>query len=590
MQKGLYFKIILILVVFILIVMSVVGAVLISNVLGYYTDEFFNCMSQNFEGDAQLRIYLESAMVQDDRTTVADRQAEILEAYSSRLGIDDNRSFYILDEDGNFLAGSEATADIAFTPNLISALGGKTGNSKNHGTQFADYAIPLKNGDASCIIYVRDTQEELSEVTFMLFSIILQALFVGLFIAFVLSFFLARAISLPLAKLTEGVQRVSKGNFNERISVQSNDEIGVLTENFNRMSHMLQSTLDEINGEREKLETVLSCLKDAVITFGENGKPLQINDAAKNLFADGHLDNLSLDYIFSLLKYDREDMSIDIDSSSEIPAVEYNGKIYELYFGNIRYRDINCMREGIILVIHDVTQSYELDRSRREFVANASHELRTPLTTIKMVLESLSGDESITKDEMTKSFISMAENESTRMEALIKNLLTLSKIDSKTMQFDMKPLNITESVDSITKTLRLTAEKKGQKLTFDGTSEPLYILGDRIRVEQTIINIVSNAIKYTQDAGRIAVLLEDAGKDVKITVADNGIGIPKEDLPRLFERFYRVEKARNSDKGGTGLGLAIAKEFALAHGGDITVNSELSKGTVFTITFPKLKQ
>ncbi len=590
MHRGLYFKIILILVVFILIVMSVVGAVLISNVLGYYTDEFFSCMSDNLEGEAQLRIYLENAMETSDGTSFAERQKDILEAYSSRLGIDDYRSYYILDSDGAFLAGSnEGTADIAFTPNLISALGGEVGKTRTQGSQFADYALPLSRGDLSCILYIRDTQEELSDVTWMLFSIILQALLVGLVIAFILSFFLARAISLPLARLTAGVQRISEGNFNEKISVQSNDEIGMLTENFNQMSRMLESTLDEINGEREKLETVLSCLKDAVITFGDNGRPLQINYAAKQLFSSADLEALSLDYIFSLLKYDKNDMTIDVDSSSEIPAVEYKGRIYELYFGNIRYRDVNRMREGIILVIHDVTQSYELDRSRREFVANASHELRTPLTTIKMVLESLSSDDSITQNELTRSFLSMAETESSRMEALIKNLLTLSKIDSKTMQFDMKPLNITESVESIANTLRLSAEKKGQSLTFGGSSTPLYILGDKIRVEQTIINIVTNAIKYTDEGGKIALLLEEDGENVKITVADNGIGIPKEDMPRLFERFYRVEKARNSDKGGTGLGLAIAREFALAHGGDIIARSELGKGTVFTIIFPKMK-
>ena len=590
MHRGLYFKIILILVVFILIVMSVVGAVLISNVLGYYTDEFFDCMTENLEGDAQLRIYLENAMAQDDGKPFAERQKDILEAYSSRLGIDDYRSYYILDGDGKVLAASnEGASAIAFTPNLVAALDGKVGNTRSQGAQFADYAMPLANGSDECILYVRDTQEELSDVTWMLFSIILQALLVGLIIAFILSFFLARAISLPLARLTEGVQRISEGNLGERISVQSNDEIGVLTENFNRMSRMLETTLDEINDEREKLETVLSCLKDAVITFGDNGKPLQINDAAKALFSSADLEALSLDYIFSLLKYDKGGISIDVDSSSEIPAVEYKGKIYELYFGNIRYRDVNSMHEGIILVIHDVTQSYELDRSRREFVANASHELRTPLTTIKMVLESLSGDETITANEITKSFLSMAETESARMEALIKNLLTLSKIDSKTMQFDMKPLNITESVQSIANTLSLSADKKGQSLTFSGTFDPVYILGDKIRVEQTIINIVSNAIKYTPDGGKIAMKLESDGEQVKISVADNGIGIPKEDMPRLFERFYRVEKARNSDKGGTGLGLAIARELALAHGGDIVARSEVGKGTIFTIIFPEKK-
>lgn len=590
MHRGLYFKIILILVVFILIVMSVVGAVLISSVLNFYTNEFFSSMRENLDSDAQLRTYLENAMNGADASEYAATQKSILDSYSSRLGIDAYRSYYILDAKGNFLLGSDASGDtLAKTPNLIAAMNGEVGNKGSQGAGYVDYALPLSGGDAKCIIYIRDTQEDLGEVTWMLFSIILQALFIGLVIAFILSFFLARAIALPLSKLTEGVQRVATGNFSEKISVQSNDEIGVLTENFNRMSSIIEGNLDEIDGEREKLATVLSCLKDAVITFGDDGKPLQINDAAKSLFAASALDRLSLDYIFRLLQYDNADFDIDVDNSTDVPAVNYNGRVYELYFGNIRYRDVNKMREGIILVIHDVTQSYELDRSRREFVANASHELRTPLTTIRMVLEAVSDDDAITANPMIKNFITMAENESSRMESLIKNLLTLSRLDSRTMQFDKKPLNITESLSNITKTLQLTAEQKQQTLSFLGSFKPITILGDKIRVEQTIINIVSNALKYTPEGGEIRIGLTDTGSTANITIADNGIGIPASDLPRLFERFYRVEKARNSDKGGTGLGLAIAKEFALAHGGDITVESEVGVGTTFTITFPKHK-
>ena len=586
MQKGLYFKIILILVVFILIVMSVVGAVLISNVLSFYNNEFSECMEQNFASGGQLRVYLENAMADGNADVYSENQRSILDAYSSKLGIDDYRSYYILDENGAFLTGSDgADGSIALTPNLISAIGGEVGDKKNQSSDFADFALPIINGNEKCIIYIRDTQEELSEVTWMLFSIIIQALFIGLIIAFVLAFFLARAISQPLSRLTEGVQRVAEGNFKEKIRVQSNDEIGVLTENFNTMSRMIEENLDEINGEREKLETVLSCLKDAVLTFGEDGKLLQINDAANKLFRDD-VERLSLDYVFSLLNYDKNDIDIDLDEGSGVPAVHYRNRVYELYFGNIRYRDIEKMREGIILVIHDVTQSYQLDRSRREFVANASHELRTPLTTIKMVLETLSGDENITGNELTKSFLEMADAESSRMEALIRNLLTLSQLDSKTVNFEMRKLNLTESVEGIANTLTLTASSKGQTLSFDGTHEPIYINGDRIRVEQTIINIVSNAIKYTPDGGEISISLTKAGKNVEIAVSDNGVGIPKDDLPRLFERFYRVEKDRNSDKGGTGLGLAIAKEFAIAHGGDIKVESEVGKGTTFTIIFP----
>ncbi len=590
MYRGLYFKIILILVIFTLIVMSVVGAVLISSVLGYYNDQFAACMTQNFGEDAQLRQYLVAAMTDADGDFAA-KQKSILASYASRLGIDDYRNYYILDADGDFLDGSDTAGGeaLAETPNLVAAMNGQLGDANTAGSDYADYALPLTVGDASCIIYLRDTQDELHEINWMLFSIILQALFIGLLIAILLSFFLARAISMPLSRLTEGVQRVAKGDFKDKISVHSADEIGVLTENFNTMSRMLEENLDEINGEREKLETVLSCLKDAVITFGKDGRPLQINRAATDLFADAKREELTLDYIFSLLHYESGgiDISLDDESGGDVPAVRYKGRVYELYFGNIRYRDASSMREGVILVIHDVTQSYELDRSRREFVANASHELRTPLTTIKMVIEALAGDEGVTKNEMNKSFLDMAETESTRMELLIKNLLTLSQLDSKTMNFNVREFDLEESVAYLAKSLAVNASAHGHKLTFDGAYDPVIIRGDKIRIEQILINITSNAIKYTPDGGRISLRLHDLGDRAEITITDNGVGIPEEDIPHLFERFYRVEKARSSDKGGTGLGLAIAKEFAVAHGGDIRVSSIVGKGTTFTVTLPK---
>lgn len=590
MYRGLYFKIILILVIFTLIVMSVVGAVLISSVLGYYNDQFAACMTQNFGEDAQLRQYLVAAMTDADGDFAA-KQKSILASYASRLGIDDYRNYYILDADGDFLDGSDTAGGeaLAETPNLVAAMNGQLGDANTAGSDYADYALPLTVGDASCIIYLRDTQDELHEINWMLFSIILQALFIGLLIAILLSFFLARAISMPLSRLTEGVQRVAKGDFKDKISVHSADEIGVLTENFNTMSRMLEENLDEINGEREKLETVLSCLKDAVITFGKDGRPLQINHAATDLFADAKREELTLDYIFSLLHYESGgiDISLDDESGGDVPAVRYKGRVYELYFGNIRYRDASSMREGVILVIHDVTQSYELDRSRREFVANASHELRTPLTTIKMVIEALAGDEGVTKNEMNKSFLDMAETESTRMELLIKNLLTLSQLDSKTMNFNVREFDLEESVAYLAKSLAVNASARGHKLTFDGAYDPVIIRGDKIRIEQILINITSNAIKYTPDGGRISLRLHDLGDRAEITITDNGVGIPEEDIPHLFERFYRVEKARSSDKGGTGLGLAIAKEFAVAHGGDIRVSSIVGKGTTFTVTLPK---
>lgn len=585
MRKGLYFKIFLILVIFILSVMSVVGAVLISSVLGYYNADFTRCMEENFAEDGQLCAYLTDAMTDGDAT---EKQKAILSSYASRLGIDDDRNYYILDGDGAFLGGSDTESGVrlAETPNLIAALGGGRGDDRATGSDYADFAVRLSTSDETRIIYIRDSRNELRQINSMLFSIVLQALFVGLLISFVLSFFLARAIAMPLANLTEGVQRVADGNFREKIEVHSTDEIGVLTENFNRMSSLIEGNLDEINGEREKLETVLSCLKDAVVTFGEDGRPLQINSAAKKLFADVDKDKFSLDYIFGLLNYEKDGLDMDIGSDKVVPAVHYRDQVYELYFGNIRYRDGGSMRAGFLLVIHDVTQSFALDRSRREFVANVSHELRTPLTTIRMVIESLAGDEDLTLGETERGFLQMAESESERMEQLIRDLLILSRLDNRSTKFAAREYDIAEALTALVHRLSFN-DSGAHTISLRGADTPLFIRADPARVEQILTNIATNALKYTPAGGKVDFCLTDRGDDITVAVTDTGIGIPKEDIPHLFERFYRVEKARNSDKGGTGLGLAIAKEFALAHGGDITVDSILGKGTSFTLILPK---
>ena len=587
MRKGLYFKIFLILVIFILSVMSVVGAVLISSVLGYYNAEFTSCMEENFAEGGQLCTYLAEAMT-DTGAAATEKQKAVLASYASRLGIDDYRNYYILDGGGRFLGGSDAESGgrLAETPNLVAALSGARGDAAATGSDYADFAVRISAGGDVRIIYIRDSQDELRQINSMLFSIVLQALFIGLIISFVLSFFLARAIAMPLANLTAGVQRVANGNFREKIEVHSSDEIGVLTENFNRMSSMIEGNLDEINGEREKLETVLSHLKDAVMTFGADYRPLQINKAAKKLFSGVDISGLKIDEIFKLLDCQTDGIGEFFDEKSAVPAVHYRDRVYELYVGNIRYRDGGKTREGFLLVIHDVTQSYALDRSRREFVANVSHELRTPLTTIRMVIESLAGDESLTLDETERGFLQMAESESERMEQLIRDLLTLSRLDNRSTKFDVRQYDIADALSALVSRLSFN-DGGAHEISIRGVDKPLLIRADPARVEQILTNIATNAFKYTPEGGRVDFALADAGDNITVTVTDTGIGIPEEDIPHLFERFYRVEKARSSDKGGTGLGLAIAKEFAEAHGGDITVKSILGKGTAFTVILPK---
>ncbi|MBE6537923.1 MAG: cell wall metabolism sensor histidine kinase WalK [Ruminococcaceae bacterium] len=244
------------------------------------------------------------------------------------------------------------------------------------------------------------------------------------------------------------------------------------------------------------------------------------------------------------------------------------------------------MRDGVITVIHDVTSRYELEKARREFVANVSHELRTPLTSIKGACETVLEHPEL-PDEIRTKLLQMTVSESNRMTGIVKDLLTLSRLDNKRTKWEIVEYDINDSLRHLCEVMNVDAATHDHKLVLQADDTLPRITADKNRIDQVIVNIISNAIKYTPDGGTIVVGSSMADKDnVLVKIMDNGLGIPEKDLPRIFERFYRVEKARTSDTGGTGLGLAIAKELIEAHGGTIKIQSKLNVGTIVDITLP----
>lgn len=589
MYRSLYFKIILIFVVFMVTVMAVVGTVLLNNVFQFYTKEFVTQIDRYLYqggGQGQLREELYNAL---DTDNYVELLKEILSAYSTSLGIDDYRNYYILDENGNYLEGSnpELKKDLFITPNLLTAMKNEDGKTQLLGADYTDYAIFLKNGDNKCIIYIKDTQDEMRQLSWQLFSIILQTVLFGLLIAVVLSFFLAKAITSPIQSLTTGVQLITAGEFTEEIDVHGKDEIGTLTETFNKMKQVLKNTLEEVYGEREKLETILLYLKDSVIAFTDKGIIIHINKSALNLFGGVNLQNMSLIDFLGLLNVDyvRNDLSeINNEQSYILRDVEYGDKALDITISMLKYIENNKIHEGFIVVIHDITSRYELDKAQREFVANVSHELRTPLCVIKGSIESILLYPDMTKD-FKDSFINNAIEECDRMLRLISDLLILSQLNNNKTKWKVSRFNLNEFLQHICEMMRTDAEKKNQTIIYNSKNLP-YISADQDRIKQVIINIISNSIKYTPENGVINISVKQNDDKVQMIIKDNGVGIPKEDLPRIFDRFYRVEKARTSDTGGTGLGLAIAKEIVEAHGGKIIIISSLGNGTEVTIELP----
>ena len=586
MYRSLYFKIILIFVVFMITVMATVGTVLLNSVFSFYTKEFVSQLDEQLsEGSPVYRELL--SVMQDEQ--FPQKQKEILDAYSTALGIDAYRNFYVLDRNGAFLSGSNEALGQALTktPNMIAAMTGKTGSSQPLGSEYYDYAVCLENGDASCIIYVKDTQEEMRALSWQLFSIILQSVLFGIFIAVLLSFFLAKAITSPIQSLTRGAQLISAGEFAHEIDVHSRDEIGTLTATFNHMKQVLKNTLDEVTGERRKLETVLACLKDAVIAFGDRGRILLINRSASELLASDYRPDMTLRDMLSALciEYAGEALVHLTENGYIIRNVEYGSRALDIHFNLLNYIEGNRPHTGYIAVIHDITSRYELDKAQREFVANVSHELRTPLTVIKSSVESIQLYPDMDR-EMRDTFLNNAVEESDRMLRIIGDLLTLSRLDNNRTKWEITTFDLTASLKHLCDIMQNDAHTHGHTLRFDCKGELPRITADKEKIEQVIVNLLSNAIKYTPDGGLILLRAYPSGDTVTVCVRDNGIGIPEEDIPRLFERFYRVEKARNSDTGGTGLGLAIAREIVEAHGGRISVRSKVGEGTEFTVELP----
>ena len=361
------------------------------------------------------------------------------------------------------------------------------------------------------------------------------------------------------------------------------DEIGDLTRNFNHMAKVLQDTISEAENERNKLSTLFLHMTDGVVAFNTAGSVIHYNPAATQMLAQNLSSQTTFDEIFS--KEAELDTLLTLRRPQYIEAQKTVGeRELELFMAPF---SSDHAQGGVLVVIHDVTEQRRSEQLKREFVANVSHELRTPLTNIKSYAETIvdTGDE--LPPELRSNFMNVIISEADRMTRIVQDLLTLSKIDYGKMEMNISRFPFLKAVQNVYDAAKLNAEQNHHHtmtLTCEGDIPD--VNGDRERIEQVITNIVSNAVKYTPDGGKIDMTVGTSGRNVFVRVTDNGIGIPEKDLPRLFDRFYRVDKARSRESGGTGLGLSIAQEILNQHKGSIEISSEYGKGTSVLITMP----
>ncbi len=581
MVRSLHMKLVLILILLMLSLMLLVGTFLINGTTNYFISEFSDKMAEAFSENTGMVADLRAAAGSD---APVERMGQVLQANSGNLGLDPgSREYYILDADtGAYLTGSDESGLVEITPNILTAMGGEVGYAWTQSGSFIDAAVPISGPSGDYIVYIRDSRRTLRSLTMEMVTIILEALAFGLMIAVLLSLLLSKTLTTPIEDITRGAKRIAAGDFSQKLRVESRDELGVLTQTFNNMAGVLEQSMGEIRAERNKLSTLFLHMTDGVLAYTREGRLLHVNPAAQEILGDAF--DRQADLRTTLGQFADVDVLMGLEPpdfrEALCPLGDRQLKFYFVPFGT------GTDEGGLMTVLRDVTEQEHTEEVRREFVANVSHELRTPLTNIKSYAETLVDDPDL-PPEMSQQFLRVILGEVDRMTLIVRDLLTLSRLDYGKMDWHMAFLAPERVLSDVCTAVRLEARRREQTLTLETAPELPRIVGDRSRLEQVFMNILSNAMKYTPDGGSIKVTGDMEGDFLRVTVADTGVGIPPEDLDRLFERFYRVEKARSRGSGGTGLGLAIAKEIVDYHHGDIRIESTVGQGTTVTILLPR---
>ena len=417
----------------------------------------------------------------------------------------------------------------------------------------------------------------------------------SLIILIPLAYALAKSLTHPILEVTQKAIQLVSSTFSREVQDNSKDELGSLSKAIGEMGIQLSNKIEEISKEKDYLQTILKGMMEGVLVVDGRGRILMVNDALRNVLsltsdvADKMplevIRNAALEGAIRKALRDGESIALELNlNKSGEKTLEVN-VVGILPSSKGMDKDGEGIR-GAVAVFHDITRLKELEKIRQDFVANVSHELRTPLTTIKGYAETLL--EGALKEEVASQFVQVIKRHTDRLTKIVEDLLMLSKIESKEFQLKIEVISLRDFTSDVIDFVKEVAEKKKVSISQSEIPSSLAVEADRNYLEQIFINLLDNAIKYTHEGGKITISASEKDpKEIQISVQDDGIGIPKEDLPRVFERFYRVDKGRSQELGGTGLGLSIVKHLLQVHSGRVWVESQLGKGSTFHFTFPK---
>jgi len=560
-------------------------------------------VERNFNSSIERNLITESGLVRElvGESLISNRND--IDEYIGKIKQTTNTRVTILDVMGNVIIDTETDSSTmdnhSKRAEIAAALKGEVGKSIRYSytlkVDLMYIAQPIyKEGRVIGAVRLAKPLYEINELLGKLYINILIAVLAGLLAASMLGYRMAANITRPLREITYAAENISKGQFDRQINIESRDEIGILAHSINEMASRLNETIMSLQDKNIRLEAIMSSVVNGIIAIDGSERILFINPVAERLLGihdreivGKHLlqvvRNNSLDNYLNTILKDKKyfDTELTLDGSSE--------KILKFYANPIKQTDKTDIR-GVIITIQDITELRKLERMRTEFVANVSHELKTPLTSIKGFVETLKMSDMESLQD-SRRFLDIIEDEANRLYRLINDILSLSELEQKKLIAKKERINVEKSIMEVVSMLKAQSESKNIGLSVNIREGLASLNGEADKLKQMLINIIDNAIKYTPENGRVEVEAynqqeEPGGNSVVIRVADNGIGIPKQYIPRLFERFYRVDKARSRKVGGTGLGLAIVKHIVILFNGRIEVSSEVGKGTEFKIILP----
>lgn len=589
--RSIHVKFVLIYILLILIALQIIGL--------YFAKELEQTLKRNFTTSIEDRVNLIEFSVREEmlreRTENDPTLEQSLRVVLSSFTSEDMNEIRVIDSkyrivatsalDNQSIVGQRSTDDTlkrsitAETPSKI-VLDPKLGKRVLVQTR------PIVVGDEVIgSLYVESNIEKVYKQIDEINRILAVGAAVSLSITLIIGIFIARTITRPISDMRKQAQAMAKGNFSRKVKVYGNDEMGQLAIAFNHLTNQLQESQSTTESERRKLASVLSNMTDGVIATDRKGRVSLINDSALDMLRTTRelvlnrpitsVLSLEKDYTFEDLIDLKESLSLDFSTEEEPYILRVAFSVTQRETGYVT---------GLIAVIHDNTEQEKIDMERREFVSNVSHELRTPLTTMRSYLDALA-EGAWQNEEIAPKFLHVTQTETERMIRLVNDLLKLSRMDSEEYELNQEFVDFNKFFSAIIERFEFS---KSQNVQFQRqfTDESLFVEIDPDKMTQVIDNIISNALKYSPDGGTVCFGIEKADDDIIVSIADEGMGIPQDMVKRIFDRFYRADRARSRAMGGTGLGLAIAKEMIQAHGGTIWAESEEGKGTTIFFTLP----